>query len=988
MLRRSIELPAHTAGLRLEPGFADEVVSDVTGRTGALPLLSTALFETWLRRRDRVLTLDAYRATGGVLGSVARLAEDAFLGLSAAQQDAARRLLVRLAEPVDGSRSEGSANPRRVAIDLVARADDVAAWVALERLITRRLLSIDGGSVGLAHEALIREWPRFRQWLEEDIDGRALHRQVSQAAEVWDVGGRDPGDLLRGPRLAAAVDRADRDPARLNDLERSYLDASAALQVEQERETNTRLVAQRRANRRLRVLLGGTAAALVVALLAGAFAVRQGRRADREAGRAEDAAAVASTEWRTADVRRVVAESRSLRSTNLDLALLLALEANRIDDTPETRGAVQAALSGDPRLAALLQGRAAYYRAAYYRAAFTPDGTVLALGATDGSVELWDAAQRAPVGAAWSVPGPVLGVWPAADGGVLVASGDGTVRRLSSTGGETPDPLISVGEEILGADVSPDGATLATMAAAGGTRLWDLGTGQPAGVLIPSRGGLLGGVRFDPTGTMLATAAGDAATGALQLWDRATGTALGAPLAVTTGGTTGVINVAFSPDGGRLAGGASDGSLTVFDVASGAPVQTLSGGHRDPFVYSVAFSPDGTRLVSVGQDGLAVLWDLATGEPIGGPLDGQAGPTHAVAFSPDGTTFVTAGVDGSAAVWDPTGSGSLGRRVGGPPSLAVAYAPGGDLVAARHPDGVRLIDSATGEQRGPTLPSFGFGTLAFNPAGDALAVSALSGAIDVYDVESGAPVTPMLEGHLGPLASMSFSPDGRLLASGGYDEQLIVFDLATGQPVVEAVAHSHWVLGTGFSPDGSLLATTTFDGNLAFYDGRTVDVVEERLNYEGFHGAASVAFSPDGDSFATGAGDGTVTIWDTETRAPRLTSAVHSAAVYGVAWAPDGSVLVTASTDGTSRLIDPATGRPIGDSFPVADRGTVSVNGSGTHVAMSDPSGFVVWSIDPAVWRSAACTLAGRNLTAAEWDEHHAFAGARQETCDQFDLLG
>ena len=57
--------------MAIEPGLADALVADVEQEPGALPLLSTALFELW----DEGLTLEAYERTGGVRGAVARLAE-------------------------------------------------------------------------------------------------------------------------------------------------------------------------------------------------------------------------------------------------------------------------------------------------------------------------------------------------------------------------------------------------------------------------------------------------------------------------------------------------------------------------------------------------------------------------------------------------------------------------------------------------------------------------------------------------------------------------------------------------------------------------------------------------------------------------------------------------------------------------------------------------------------------------------------------------
>jgi hypothetical protein len=82
-------------------------------------------------------------------------------------------------------------------------------------------------SVEVAHEALIREWPRLRGWLTEDRKGLRIHRRLTEAAAEWETLGRDSGALYRGERLVAAREWAAGNKARLNELERAFLVASS-----------------------------------------------------------------------------------------------------------------------------------------------------------------------------------------------------------------------------------------------------------------------------------------------------------------------------------------------------------------------------------------------------------------------------------------------------------------------------------------------------------------------------------------------------------------------------------------------------------------------------------------------------------------------------------------------------------------------------------------------------------------------------------------
>ncbi len=266
-LRRAVELPAGRVGLRVEPELADALVDDVEGEPGALPLLSTALLELWQKRHDNTLTLAAYRESGGVHGAVARLAEGTYARIPDEHKPLVRALMLRLV-----GEGEGDAPVRRRAS--LAELDlERDRWMAdvLATLADSRLVTVSEGNVEVAHEALLREWPRLREWIEEDTEGRRLRRHITQAATEWDAAGRDQGELYRGARLAAALDWTADHALDVNELEREFVTESREAS-----EKETKRV--RRTNRRLRGLLAGVAVLLVAAVAGGIFAARPARR--------------------------------------------------------------------------------------------------------------------------------------------------------------------------------------------------------------------------------------------------------------------------------------------------------------------------------------------------------------------------------------------------------------------------------------------------------------------------------------------------------------------------------------------------------------------------------------------------------------------------------------------------------------------------------------------------------------------------------------
>ena len=112
-LREVVEQPARATGLDVEPELIDTAVHEVLGRSGALPLLSTALTGTWERRRGDTLSLAGYLASGGVAGAVARSAEEVYATFDERGQEIARRVLVRLADQPDQN-DPGSLQRRRM----------------------------------------------------------------------------------------------------------------------------------------------------------------------------------------------------------------------------------------------------------------------------------------------------------------------------------------------------------------------------------------------------------------------------------------------------------------------------------------------------------------------------------------------------------------------------------------------------------------------------------------------------------------------------------------------------------------------------------------------------------------------------------------------------------------------------------------------------------------------------------------------------------
>ena len=241
-----------------------------------MPLLSHALLETWKRREGNTLTVAGYQASGGIHDAVAQSAERLYARIEVEQRHLLRDLVLRLVSPGSQGEPVRSRVPRRLV------ANDAEHDQLIELLVGARLVTSDDGVLEITHEALARAWPRLRGWLDDDVEGQRMLHHLSSSADAWDSLGRPDSELYRGIRLARVLDWQRSSQTALTDTEREFLDASRRTAEAEERTAAERARTQARLIRRLRGVLAGAAVLLVVALVAGLLAVRQGDRAEDE----------------------------------------------------------------------------------------------------------------------------------------------------------------------------------------------------------------------------------------------------------------------------------------------------------------------------------------------------------------------------------------------------------------------------------------------------------------------------------------------------------------------------------------------------------------------------------------------------------------------------------------------------------------------------------------------------------------------------------
>ena len=338
-LVRIIAKPARIGGWKFVEGLVEQILEDAGQEPGRLPLISHALRETWERRRGIVMTLAGYRAAGGVESAIAKTAENTLNQLEQQNEalgSVAKAIFLSLTEL-----GEGAEDTRRVVsrAELDENSNSESIDYVMHKLIDARLITAQKGQIEVAHEALIRRWPRLRAWLADNRERLRFERQLTLDAKEWEALDKDSGSLYRGAKLQQAIEWSEKNDIHPIGLAARFLGASRQLAEQEARDKEAqrsreldhqRALAEEQRKRaedaeratislkRRRNIAFGLAAIAALLAIAGFFLFGQAQSARTDAER-QASLALSS---------RLVTEAQNVG--NQELRLLLAIEAIRV----------------------------------------------------------------------------------------------------------------------------------------------------------------------------------------------------------------------------------------------------------------------------------------------------------------------------------------------------------------------------------------------------------------------------------------------------------------------------------------------------------------------------------------------------------------------------------------------------------------------------------------------------------------------------------
>ncbi|MFN8371697.1 MAG: LpqB family beta-propeller domain-containing protein [Anaerolineae bacterium] len=1025
-LERAISLPAENSGLGLEVGLVTSIVTDVAEQPGALPLLQYALTELFERRDGRWLTVESYKNIGGVSGALAKRADDLYNELDSAGKKAARQMFLRLVTLGEGAED----TRRRVRQTELTSLDGSQAMQQVINLFGKyRLLTFDRDpitrvpTIELAHEALIRKWGRLRAWLTDNREALRLQRRLGSATEEWLNANRDASFLASGTRLEQfeAFDALQSDIA-LTQEEDQYLRDSLTRREHERAEEAARAAREKateaRSRQRLRLLVAVMTAAAVIAGVLSLLAFNQSQIAQNNAATATNAQGEALFQAGTATVAQgealiqqdnaataaAVAQANevqarslafvsgaqlALSNNNPDLAILLALEANRTGIPSVQTLNTLAAAAYAPGTRRIYNGHDSRVTSVQY----SPDGTRAISGSRGNTLILWNVAsgqiirefpQDDPNTAA--VEGHRDWVWDVAfspDGTrVLSASADGTLILWNVETGEIVQQFVGHSASVRCVAFNTDGTKAISGSEDSTLMLWDTdessGTFGQAIRTLSGHSDVVNAVAFSSSGFTVLSGSQD---GSAILWNLNSGQ----PLFTlreneqdAASSDNAVWSVAYAPGESGAITGENDSELTLWSFETGQPVRSYQG--HSARITRIALSPDGTRMATTSEDTSIILWDVQTGAVVYRYL-GHTFPVYGLDFSPDGRNILSASWDGTLRLWDVDNGAQILAVNQGTEVLSVDYSPTAHQALSGLEDGsIVLWNTDTGEEiRRLQGHSAAVNTVRFNHDG----TRALSGAEDysviLWNVETGEIIHQMggldsVDGHSNGVLSVAFSPDESRAVSGSKDNTLIIWDLATGAQLNRLFGHTFHVTGVAYSPDGTMIVSSSRDTLLILWDAENG---QEIRRFQG-HGdwVLSVAFSPDGQQLVSSSSDNTVMLWDVSSGTRLRTFEGHTAQVFDVAYSPNGQYLISAGGDRLVILWDVASGselqRFVGHTNDVR---SVAFNADGSEAISSSGDGTV------RLWRILTTSEA-----LVSWIEQNRYV--RELTCQERERFG
>ncbi len=536
-----------------------------------------------------------------------------------------------------------------------------------------------------------------------------------------------------------------------------------------------------------------------------------------------------------------------------------------------------------------------------FGASYSPDGKRIVTASNDKTARIWDAQTGQPVGEPMRHDDCVRSANFSPDGEKIVtASNDKTIRIWEARTGRALREPMQESFAVWTASFSPDGKFILSTSG-NDARIWEVQSGTRVG---PSFGDRKGenvlGANFSPDGKRIVVTN---TQGVAQVWDVPTGQAVGEPMRHDDM----VWTAAFSPDGRRIVTASFDGTARVWDADTGAAMGRPM--RHDARLYAASFSPDGRWIATASFDHHARIWDAQTLKTVGEPLcSDEHSLTTTATISPDGKWIATASGDKILRFWETRTGTLVGEPVPHEDDItSSSFSPDGKSIVTSAGKAAQVWEVPAGRPRGKSMPHDNAVLEASFGADGKTLVTASGGEARVWDVVTGATVGEPMRHE--KITSATFSVNGKWILT--VSQTLVqVWDAQTGKIAGEPI-HDDIVMAATISPDGSRIVTGLANG-ARIWDARTGKTMGKPMRHD--LAVMSVSFSPDGKRVVTASNDKTARVWDAETGKPMSGPMRHNESMATAHFSPDGKWIVTSATyESIARVWDAQSGKEVNE---------------------------------------------------------------------------
>lgn len=985
-IRRAIEGPVQAVGLKYEDGLVDRILDDIRTQPGSLPLLQYALRQLFDKRDGQLLTHAAYDEIGGVQRALAQHAEEIYKTLSEEQQEVTRRLLLRLVEVGDsGEATRRRADRRELqfediddetvneVIELLTAADSRLLIASREIRADEEKNSAPIVWLEVSHEALIREWDRFKTWVSSRLEDLQYNTELRKLSQDWLAAGRDSSYLLIRKRLTRAevwIEDAD-----ANELQREFIARSLAARDRVQREERERqeaeLEAQRKNTARFRVLSIFLVIGFIGSLIGFGFALAQTDNLQKKSDElAVQGIELEQTAKESQSLALAAEADRSFIDRDIDLAITLALQATNLDDPPIR---IQSTLN-DIALAAGTRRVIKTFNLTIESMAYNQDASKLVTGLNSGEIIIWEVAT-----------GNDLLRWQAHDNLVTSVAfhPDGTQIVSGSAGLENN---LRVWDAVVGSEITaiahhqnrvtdvvytPDGDFFVSGSVDSTYAVWDSDTFELvySGQRDVDIENLDITTESDPW--LLAVADADQIAIVNNTWG-----VVSEISPADVGLASDITSIRINPTGSLLMVGFTNGEIGLWNPRNGSLVQTFVGGDNIR-VNGVDFLPRDNKVIAGFDDGSMRIWDMTTSRQT--DVFNLEKSIRDLAVNGQQVRMAVA-QEGEMRIWDIQGSAEIRRFTGHTGQVsAVAYHPEGELILSGSFDTTLILwDTSNAEAvRSYTGHEGNVVALAFNADGSRFISGSNDQTARIWDTETGE-ITRTLDGHNANVTAVAWHPSSGMVATGAFDNRVILWDADTGDQMAVLAGHTGTIALLEFNADGSLLLSGSFDDSLIIWDVETGNQVQQFIGHTQSVFAGS--FSEDSTRIISGSVDRTVRLWDVSSGRELRRFEGHDRVINQVAFVANSQTAISASSDGTLRLWDMNSGLEIyryvvQNNFgrSVAMRAVaVKADGRKAITGMADAT-VRQWEILPTMDSLTQWTLENRFIRTLSCNEEIAF---------------